>query len=41
MRIHQKRSYDDDINLHDDGRQLFWYGLLIVAAIALPFVLDT
>lgn len=40
MRIHQKRSYDDDINLYEDRRQFFWYGLLIAFAIALPFLLD-
>lgn len=40
MRIHQKKSYDDDIDLADDGRQLFWYGLLVALAIALPFLLD-
>ena len=40
MRIHQKKSYDDDINLFEDGRQFFWYALLIVIAIMLPFLLD-
>ncbi len=40
MRIHQKTSYDDDISLAQDRYQAFWYIVLVVAAIALPFVLD-
>ncbi len=40
MRIHQKTSYDDDINLFEDRHQAMWYGLLLIAAIAIPFVLD-
>jgi branched-chain amino acid transport system permease protein len=40
MRIHQKTSYDDDINIFEDRRQAFWYGLLLLAAIAIPFVVD-
>ncbi len=40
MRIHQKTSYDDDINLFEDRRQAFWYALLLAAAIAAPFVID-
>lgn len=40
MRIHQKTRYDDDINLFEDGRQAFWYALLIVIAIALPFLIS-
>jgi branched-chain amino acid transport system permease protein len=39
MRIHQKKSYDDDINLFEDRHQTFWYGLLIVVAACLPLVL--
>jgi branched-chain amino acid transport system permease protein len=40
MRIHQKTSYDDDINIFEDRRQALWYGLLLLAAIALPFAVD-
>ncbi|PCI05849.1 MAG: branched-chain amino acid ABC transporter permease [Hyphomicrobiales bacterium] len=40
MRIHFKTKYDDDINLFEDGRKMFWYGLLVVLAILLPFMLD-
>ena len=40
MRIQFKTSYNDDINLFEDGRTYFWYGLLIVIAIAMPFILD-
>jgi branched-chain amino acid transport system permease protein len=40
MRIFQKTSYDDDINLFKDRHQAFWYGLLVFLAVALPFALD-
>lgn len=40
MRILQKTRYDDDINLFEDRRQAFWYGLLVVIAILLPFLID-
>ena len=40
MRIHFKTSYNDDINLFEDRRHLFWYGLLLVIAILMPFLLD-
>ncbi|MBL4598650.1 MAG: branched-chain amino acid ABC transporter permease [Rhizobiaceae bacterium] len=40
MRIHFKTKYDDDINLFEDGRKLFWYVLLVVLAILLPFIFD-
>ncbi len=40
MRIHQKTSYDDDINLFEDRRQFFWYALLLAAAAMLPFFVD-
>lgn len=39
MRIHQKTSYDHDINIFEDRRQVFWHALLLAAAIGLPFVL--
>jgi branched-chain amino acid transport system permease protein len=40
MRIRQKTSYDDDINLFEDWRQALRYGLLIAVAIAAPFFID-
>lgn len=40
MRTLFKTSYDTDINLFEDGRQAFWYLLLLAAVIALPFVID-
>lgn len=40
MRIHQKTSYDDDINLFEDRRQAFWYALLVAFAVALPFLIS-
>ena len=40
MRVHQKTSYDDDLNLFKDRFQAFWYLALIAAAAALPFVID-
>jgi branched-chain amino acid transport system permease protein len=40
MRIKQKTSYDDDLNLFEDGYQAARYGLLILIAIALPFLVS-
>lgn len=40
MRTLFKTSYDADINLLQHGGQVFWYGLLLVAMIAMPFVID-
>jgi branched-chain amino acid transport system permease protein len=40
VRIHQKTSYDDDINLFQDRYQAFWYLALVLGAAALPFLLD-
>ncbi len=37
MRIRQKTGYDDDLNLFEDGYQAARYGLLIAAAVLLPF----
>lgn len=37
MRIHQKTSYDDDINLFEDRRQALWYLALVAGAALLPF----
>lgn len=39
MRIHFKTSYDEDINLFEDRYHLFWYVLLAIGLIALPFYL--
>jgi branched-chain amino acid transport system permease protein len=39
MRIHQKKSYDDDIRLFVDRRQLLWYVLLVAAAASLPLAI--
>ena len=36
MRFIFKTRYEQDINLIQHGGQLFWYGLLIVALLALP-----
>lgn len=40
MRFHQKTSYDDDINLFEDRRQAFWYALLLLIALSLPFLVS-
>lgn len=40
MRFHFKTSYDQDINLFIDARKAASYGLLLAAAVALPFLLD-
>jgi len=40
MRIIFKTKYDDDINLFEDRRKMFWYALLVMLAILLPFILD-
>lgn len=40
MRIIFKTKYDDDINLFEDRRKMFWYALLVMLAISLPFILD-
>ncbi len=40
MRIVFKTSYDADIRLFKHGAQAFWYGLLFVIAIALPFLIN-
>lgn len=40
MRFIFKTSYDQDIRLIQHGGQAFWYGLLIVALVAAPVVLD-
>jgi len=39
MRFQQKTSYNHDINLFKDRHHMFWYALLAVGLIALPFVL--
>lgn len=41
MRIRQKTSYDDDIDLFEDRRQAIWYLLLVVAAVLLPFAISS
>ena len=40
MRVHFKTTYDHDIRLFADARDALRYGLLVVLAIALPFLLD-
>jgi len=40
MRFIFKRSYEQDINIWRHGGDLFWYGLLLVGLLALPFGLD-
>ncbi len=40
MRIVFKTSHDADIRLWKHGAQLFWYLLLLAAAVALPLLLD-
>lgn len=40
MRTIFKTSYDADIDLVRHGGQAFWYGLLCVVAVILPFVID-
>ncbi len=40
MRIQFKTSYTDDIRIFEDRRHFLWYALLVVAAIAMPAVLD-
>ncbi|MGB3501692.1 MAG: branched-chain amino acid ABC transporter permease [Mesorhizobium sp.] len=39
MRTLFKTSYDTDINLFEDGKQAFWYLLLLAAMVVLPFVI--
>ena len=41
MRIRQKTSYDDDIDLFEDRIQAFWYALLVAAAMLLPFAIGS
>jgi len=41
MRFQFKTSYDDDINIFKDRYHVFWYGLLAIGLITLPFVLGT
>ena len=40
MRFVFKTDYNADIRLHRHGAQLFWYGLLIIFALSMPFLLD-
>ena len=40
MRVHFKTTYDHDIRLFADARDALRYGLLVVLAVALPFLLD-
>lgn len=40
MRVVFKTSYDADIRLFKHGAQAFWYCLLFVLAIALPFLIS-
>jgi len=40
MRIVFKTSYHQDIDLFKHGGYYFWYGLLLVAVLAVPLVLD-
>ena len=40
MRILFKTSYDDDIRLFKHGYQLFWYALLFVIMLVLPFLIS-
>ncbi|MEC9344452.1 MAG: branched-chain amino acid ABC transporter permease, partial [Pseudomonadota bacterium] len=41
MRILQKTSYDDDLNLFEDRYQAFWYLLLIGGAALLPYLINS
>ncbi|WP_316013919.1 branched-chain amino acid ABC transporter permease [Roseobacter sp. HKCCA0434] len=40
MRVHFKKSYDEDIRLFEDGRRLAKYAVLLAVMILLPFVLS-
>ena len=40
MRIVFKRSYEADIRLFKHGEQAFWYALLFIAALVLPYILS-
>ncbi len=40
MRVHFKTTYGHDIRLFADARDALRYGLLVVLAVALPFLLD-
>jgi len=41
MRIHQKTSYDDDLNLAEDRYQAAWYVVLLAGAVLLPFLISS
>ena len=40
MRVHFKRSYDEDIRLFEDGRRMAKYAVLLLLAIALPWLVS-
>ena len=40
MRFVFKTRYEQDIRLFKHSGQVFWYGLLMAALVAVPFVLD-
>ena len=40
MRVIFKKSYEADIRLFKDGVQAFWYLLLLVIAVILPFLIN-
>ena len=40
MRFFFKTDYNQDINLFRDNVDRFWYGLLLLAMLGAPFVLE-